>query len=87
MRAATNWILGLRPEYHGLIVDPCIPKEWNNFSINRHFRNAIYEITVKNPAYVSHGTVNVEVDGHKVESNLLPIFGDGKTHSIHIEMG
>ena len=27
--AATQWILGIRPEYAGLRIDPCIPSSWN----------------------------------------------------------
>jgi cellobiose phosphorylase len=87
MKAATNWILGLRPDYHGLLIDPCIPKVWSEFTITRRFRNAVYEVYVKNPKNVSCGIETLEVDGEKFEGNLLPVFRDGKTHSIHIEMG
>jgi cellobiose phosphorylase len=87
MKVATTWILGIRPQYHGLLVDPCIPKDWANFTVTRHFRDAVYEISVDNPSHVSKGIEKVVVDGEKLDSNLLPIFADGKKHIVKITMG
>jgi len=86
-KVATNWILGIRPEYHGLLVDPCIPKGWANFTVIRHFRNAIYEIQVENPNHVSKGIKDVIIDGERLHSNLLPSFSDGRKHIVKITMG
>ena len=33
--AATQFLLGIRPTYSGLLVDPCIPKDWGRFEVNR----------------------------------------------------
>jgi cellobiose phosphorylase len=87
MKVATNWILGIRPQYHGLLVDPCIPTSWDNFMVTRHFRNAIYEIKVENPDHVSKGIKDVTVDGKKLKTSLLPSFADGKKHTVKITMG
>jgi cellobiose phosphorylase len=87
MKVVTNWILGIRPQYHGLLIDPCIPKEWANFTVTRHFRNAIYEIRVENPNHVSKGIKDVTVDGNKMNTSLLPSFADGKKHIVKITMG
>jgi cellobiose phosphorylase len=87
MKVATNWILGIRPQYHGLLVDPCIPKDWTKFTVIRHFRNAIYEIKVENPDHVSKGIKGVTVDGKKLKTSLLPSFADGKKHTVKITMG
>jgi cellobiose phosphorylase len=86
-KVATNWILGIRPQYHGLLVDPCVPKEWANFTIIRHFRNATYEIKVENPNHVSKGIKDATVDGKKLKTSLLPSFADGKKHVVRITMG
>lgn len=86
-KVATNWILGIRPQYHGLLVDPCIPKDWTKFGIVRDFRNSIYEIGVRNPEHVSKGIKNVTVDGKKSKTNLIPSFVDGKRHTVLITMG
>jgi len=87
MIAATNWILGIRPQYNGILVDPCIPKDWTKFTAIRHFRNAIYNITVLNPNNVSNGVRNVTVDGEELKTNLLPAFVDKKKHIVRIVMG
>jgi cellobiose phosphorylase len=87
MKVATNWILGIRPQYHGVLVDPCIPKGWAKFMAIRHFRNAIYEIRVENPDHVSKGIKDVTADGEKLKTSLLPSFADGKKHTVRIKMG
>jgi cellobiose phosphorylase len=87
MKVATNWILGMRPQYHGILVDPCIPKDWANFMVTRHFRNAIYEIKVENPDHMSKGIKDVTVDDKKLKTSLLPSFADGKKHIVRIIMG
>ena len=87
MKAATNWILGIRPDFYGLIIDPCIPKEWYKFKIVRHYRNAIYDIHIQNPDHISKGIKEIKVDKSLLESNLVPIFEDGKKHIIEVEMG
>jgi cellobiose phosphorylase len=87
MKVATNWILGIRPQYHGVLVDPCIPKDWVNFMVIRHFRNAIYEIKVENPDHVSKGIKDVTVDGKKLKTSLLPSFADGNKHIVRTVMG
>lgn len=85
--AVTQYILGVRPNYDGLVVDPCIPKEWEGFRITRKFRGSIYDITVKNPSHVSKGVKEIIVDGKKIEEQVLPVFEDGKVHKVEVVMG
>jgi len=87
MVAISNWILGVRADHNGLVVDPCIPKEWKGFKVTRRFRGATYDIEVKNPSHVCKGVKQATVDGKKVEGNLLPIFGDNKTHKVSVTLG
>jgi cellobiose phosphorylase len=82
-----QYILGIQPHYKGLIVDPCIPEEWEGFSITRMFRNAIYEIKVKNSNKVSKGVKEIIVDGIKGTSQIIPTFQDGCTHQVLVIMG
>jgi cellobiose phosphorylase len=86
-RVATHWILGIRPQKDGLLVEPSIPAQWSGFRATRRFRGATYQIAVENPDGVNSGIRAVTMDGQPYASNLLPIFGDGKTHSVHIIMG
>ena len=45
---ATQWILGIKPEYDGLLVKPCLPASIKKFKVRKVFRDAVYDITVLN---------------------------------------
>jgi cellobiose phosphorylase len=85
--AATQYILGVRPDWDGLLVDPCVPASWKEFGITRTFRGATYEIHVTNPDGVCRGVTSMTLDGEPVAGNLLPVLGDGKTHRVEAVMG
>ena len=85
-KVATNWILGVRATENGLLIDPCIPAEWDGYTIKRPFRGAVYNITVKNPSHVSHGVKAVTADGKPIDGTVLPIFSNGG-HAIEVLMG
>ena len=76
--AISQYILGVRPDFDGLIVDPCIPKAWEGFTVTRSFRRDTYRIAVSNPRHVHRGVTRVSVDGMALTGNLLPVFGDGQ---------
>jgi len=86
-QAATQYILGIMPTYEGLQIDPCIPRNWDGFRITRVFRNALYQIEVQNPDHVCKGVKAVRVDGKEIRGNIVPIFGEGKTHRVEVIMG
>ena len=85
--AMTNWILGMRPEYDGLRIDPCIPKSWGQIKIKRIFRGTIYQVSILNKDHISHGIKEILIDNEKVNSNVIPVFTDKKIHIIEIRMG
>ena len=76
---ASQYILGIRPDFDGLRIDPCIPKKWKGFSVIRKFRGVTYTIDVKNPKGKSKGVKSLIVDGKKVSGNVLPLPADGRT--------
>jgi cellobiose phosphorylase len=80
-------MFGIRPEYDGLLIDPCIPKDWKGFKASRKFRGATYNIEVVNPNEKSKGISKITVDGQSYKSNLIPVFGDGKEHSVIVVIG
>jgi len=86
LKVGLEGILGLRPTYEGLICDPCIPPEWEGFKVRYPFRGAIYEIEVKNPYHTGRGIQNVVVDGTIIRTNLIPVFSDGRVHTVHIAL-
>ncbi|MBI1870890.1 MAG: glycosyl transferase family 36 [Chlamydiae bacterium] len=86
-RITGEWILGVRPDYNGLVIDPCIPKKWDGFKMTRRFRGDIYQIEVKNPKHVSGGIWEIKVDGFSIKGNVVQPVGDGKAHSVEVMMG
>ena len=84
---ATEWILGARRDHEGLLIDPCIPSKWKKCKITRPFRGAVYEIEIENPKGVEHGVSLLEVDGKKVQGNLIKPHGDGRAHRVRAVMG
>lgn len=85
-QAATRHILGVRPDYDGLIVDPCIPQEWTGFQVTRKFRGAVYHITVTNQGMVCRGISTVTVDGKAQSGKKLPLFTSGE-HQVMVTLG
>jgi len=85
--AVTQYMLGIRPEYDGLLIDPCIPTDWKGFKATRKFRGATYQIEVVNPDQKSKGIKEVTIDGMPYKSNLIPAFGDGKEHKVKVVIG
>ena len=61
--AATRFMLGIRPDFDTLIIDPCIPHKWPSFSVRRVWRDAAYSITVENPDGISKGVRECVLNG------------------------
>jgi len=85
--AISQFILGIQPDYDGLIIDPCIPTNWKGFKITRKFRGTTYHIEIQNPNGHSKGVKEVLVDGKSQTSNLIPAFSDNKDHQIIVVLG
>lgn len=85
--AATQWILGIRPEFNGLRIDPCIPTSWDGFSVNRKFRGNMMHIRVHNPAHICKGVVKMTVDGKQLAGNIIPVDLPGSEHHIEVWLG
>jgi cellobiose phosphorylase len=86
-QAATQYILGIRPTYRGLQIDPCIPHAWPGFRVVRRFRGAVYRIVISNPDGVCKGIKRCVVDGEECADNVLPIFEVGSVHAVEVIMG
>lgn len=81
------WVLGIQPDYNGLKVNPCIPADWDGYTVRRKFRGATYIIKISNPSHVEKGVKQVMLDGKAIEGNILPVLGDGKEHQVEVIMG
>ena len=83
----TQHILGIRPVYEGLCIDPCIPSCWEGFTAERRFRNKNISITVKNPNHVCKGVKELILNGKKVEGNILLADNLEKENVVEAVMG
>lgn len=86
-KVATHWILGIRPQEDGLLVDPSIPSSWEGYIVTRKFRNSQYEIEVKNPDRMNKGVKSMIVDGIQCQGQVIPEFNDGQKHFVEVVMG
>lgn len=80
----SQYILGIRPDYDGLRIDPCIPSSWDGFSVKRDFRGCTYHITVKNPNGKEKGVSSMLVNGEKISGNLIPFHTDASDVFVEV---
>ena len=84
----SQYILGIRPDYDGLVIDPCIPSHMDGFTAKREFRGVTYLITVKNPSHVEKGVAKTIVDGKEITGNMIPAADvTGSDVNVEIIMG
>ena len=80
-------ILGIKADYDGLIVDPCIPKNFKEYTVNRTFRGTRYHITVKNPNKVQKGVKHILVDGKEIKLGPIPLHKPNTDVNVEVIMG
>ena len=85
--SATQYILGIKPELDGLRIDPCIPSDWDGFSVTRKFRSGMYKVVVHNPDSVCRGVHKMTVDGKEIQGNLIPLNLPGNEHQVEVWLG
>ncbi len=85
--AGTQYILGIRQDYDGLRVDPCIPATWDGFRVQRRFRGAYYDICVHNPVHVYKGVARMSVDGREITGNIIPLDEIKGSHAVEVWLG
>ena len=81
----SQYILGIKPDYEGLLIDPCLPQTAREYTVSRRFRGADYTIHVQNPQGVAKGVKTITLDGQAIEGNVVP-FSEG-SHTVEVVMG
>ena len=84
--AITEHILGIKPDYDGLRIEPCIPADWPGYSVTRKFRGATYHIRVSNPHGISKGVKSIAVDGVLITTNLIAQAKPGEEYIVDVMM-
>ena len=83
--AATQYLLGIRPDFDRMIIDPCIPAEWKEYSVCRKWRGGTYRIHISNPEGVEKGVKSITMDGKTVD--VLPVIPEGNECRVEVVMG
>lgn len=75
--AISQWILGIRPDYKGLIIDPVIPENWQGFTAVRKFRGVTYNISISR---IGRGEgLEIYVDDDPIKGNIIRGGDNGKS--------
>ena len=82
----SRFILGIKPDYDGLLVDPCLPDDLTEFEVTRKFRGDTYNIKVDNSAKAQKGVAKLIVDGKEVPFGPIAPIG-GKVRDVKVIMG
>ncbi|MBN1898292.1 MAG: hypothetical protein JW827_05915 [Spirochaetes bacterium] len=75
---ATEWIIGVKPDFNGLRIEPRLPQNINNVRMKRIFRDTRYNILIQQ----GQRERNLIVDGKAVKGNLVPLFKDKRVHKV-----
>ena len=81
------YILGIQPDYDGITIDPCIPNDWNGYSITRKYRGAEYQIEITNPSKVSKGIKELWINGELTQGNKIPLMPEGSVNKVKVVLG
>ncbi|MCD4712095.1 MAG: hypothetical protein K8R73_02330, partial [Clostridiales bacterium] len=79
-------LLGITRKGDQLMINPCIPKYWTEFSLSYGFKETVYIINVSSPNNISKGNTKITLDGHRLESMAIPLINDATEHHIDIEL-
>jgi len=85
--AITEHILGIKPDYDGLRVDPCIPADTSSYTVRRKFRGAILNIRIANPSGITKGVKSIKVNGVPLGADNLITTEPGMEYKVEVEMG
>lgn len=83
----TQWILGIKPHFDGLMIDPCIPTDWDGYKVTRKFRGTTYNITIKNPNHISKGVKSIELDGQIIDGQIILADASQSTCDVTVILG
>ncbi len=84
-RVVAEWVLGVRPEWEGLRLDPCLPPGWKRASAVRPYRGSTYEIQIERTRAIPDRATEVTLDGERLRNNLIvPPCRPGERHHVRV---
>ena len=85
--AISQYILGIKPQLDGLMIDPCIPSDLKGYTLVRRFRGVNYHITVDNSAGAEKGVKQITVDGSPISGQIITPVADRSDVTVSVVMG
>jgi N,N'-diacetylchitobiose phosphorylase len=85
--AISQYVLGIKPEYYGISINPCIPDSWKGFTVSRIFRGKQLNINVKNPDSVQKGVKYIMLNQKQINNIHIPFEALGETNEIEVILG
>jgi cellobiose phosphorylase len=79
----SEFILGIKPHYDGLLIDPCLPTTAGDYTVRRKFRDATYHIDI-HPNGSQKGVRQIVLDGTPIDGNIVP-YSPGQ-HQVNVLM-
>ncbi len=81
LRGFYEGICGLKRDYDGLHIVPCLPREWDKVELTRKFRRCSYHIVLRNEG---RGAKEILFDGAHIDDDVLPVAADGRVHEVEV---
>jgi cellobiose phosphorylase len=86
-RAGLEYLLGFQKQGDEILMDPCIPSTWEEYSIKYKYHDTIYRITVLNPEHLEKGVKFITMDGFPLKGNRIPLINDNIEHTVKVFLG
>lgn len=86
-RIICEWVLGVRPTWQGLLIDPKLPPDWNSAKMQRPYRGNTYNIQIQRDKSMPLGKIEVRVDNQLINTNTIAApKASGKIHEIQVRL-
>lgn len=81
-RLIVESMLGLNFEVNKLFFEPCLPPDWDTFTLHYRYRETIYHITVCHTE-TSSSKMSVTIDGVLQNDRGIPLIDDRQEHVVN----
>jgi cyclic beta-1,2-glucan synthetase len=83
-RVGLEAILGFTRTGDSLVIDPRVPGDWPELSIEYRHGGSTYSIVVRKPGRVRAGEAVVVLDGVRLDDGVIPLVDDGRRHRVEV---
>ncbi|MDX1977822.1 MAG: glycosyl transferase family 36 [Pseudanabaenaceae cyanobacterium bins.68] len=87
LRIGLDYILGLRPQLGGMVIDPHIPAAWQRVRVQRKFRGKLIDLTIHNSQGLNSGVQSLRVNGKQLQGNFLHLDPETENLTVEVELG